>query len=182
MKGLVKFFTGLGALILLLVGIGLLAVTIYGYVNSTIFLGDSSTKNLVLGIMLGVSLAIIGGSAEGIYGICKQRPKLICGFQIIVIIFMIIFIGAGVGLVILPDKFFNGDCSSSTNSVINYARTIYDASIQAYCKSCSCALNTTYVNQAYSPSDAALILATYTNISSTGQSTSVGCLNTLSDA
>jgi hypothetical protein len=62
MRGLIKFFTGLGALILLLVGIGILALTVYGFINSSVFLG-SDTQNLVLGIMLGVSLAIIGGSA-----------------------------------------------------------------------------------------------------------------------
>lgn len=147
MRGLIKLFTGLGALILLLIGIGVLAVTIYGFVNSTIFLGDANTRNLVLGIMLGVSLAIIGGAAEGLYGICKGKPKLICGFQIIVIIFMIIFFGVGGGLVYLPDAFFNGDCQSSTNSVINYANNIYTASQTAYCQNapvgCACALDIT---------------------------------------
>lgn len=143
MRGLVKFFTGLGALILLLVGIGILAITIYGYINSSIFLGDSNTQSIVLGVMLGVSLAIIGGSAEGLYGICKERPKLICGFQIIVILFMLIFFGAGAGFVYLPDAFFNGNCQNSTNSVIQYASNIYDASIKTYCTACTCALNRT---------------------------------------
>lgn len=70
MKKLIKLFTGLGALIILLIGLALLGLTIYGYINSSIFLGDNETKNLILGIMLGVSLAIVGGAAEGIYGIC----------------------------------------------------------------------------------------------------------------
>lgn len=61
MRGLIKFFTGLGALILLLVGVGLLGLTVYGYINASIFLGSDS-QNLVLGIMLAVSLAIIAGS------------------------------------------------------------------------------------------------------------------------
>jgi hypothetical protein len=145
MRGLIKFFTGLGALILLLVGVGLLALTIYGYINSSVFLGSSDTQNIVLGVMLGVSLAIIGGSAEGIYGICKEKPKLICAFQIIVIIFMFIFFGAGAGIVYLPSAFFNGDCQSSTNVVITYANKIYTSSQQFYCinPGCTCALNTT---------------------------------------
>jgi hypothetical protein len=141
MRGLIKLFTGLGALSLLLIGVGILAVTIYGYVNASIFLGDSSTKNLVLGIMLAVSLAIIGGSAEGIYGICKGRPKLICMFQIIVIIFMMIFFAVGGGLVYLPETFFNGNCQNSTNSVITYASNIYKSSIDNYCVTCPCALD-----------------------------------------
>lgn len=70
MKKLIKIFTGLGALAILIIGLALLGLTIYGYINSSIFLGDQDTKNLVLGIMLAVSLAIVGGAAEGIYGIC----------------------------------------------------------------------------------------------------------------
>ena len=70
MKKLIKIFTGLGALAILIIGLALLGLTIYGYINSSIFLGDHDTKNLVLGIMLAVSLAIVGGAAEGIYGIC----------------------------------------------------------------------------------------------------------------
>lgn len=144
MRGLIKFFTGLGALILLLVGVGLLALTVYGYINSSIFLNSTDTQNMVLGIMLAVSLAIIGGSAEGVYGICKERPKLICVFQILVIIFMIIFFGAGAGIVYLPDAFFNGGCSNSTNSVINYANNVYKSSQNFYCidLGCQCALDT----------------------------------------
>ena len=70
MKKLIKLFTGLGALAILLIGLALFGLTVYGYFNSSIFLGDQNTQNLVLGIMFGVSLAIVGGSAEGIYGIC----------------------------------------------------------------------------------------------------------------
>lgn len=145
MKALIKLFTGLGALIILFVGISLLAVTIYGFVNSSLFLGDASTRNIVLGIMLAVSLGIIGGAGEGIYGICKERPKLICVFQIIVIIFMLIFFAGGIGLVYITDNFFNGTCSNSTNAVINYASNIYDTSIKSYCEygatPCPCALD-----------------------------------------
>jgi len=63
MKKLIKLFTGLGALAILLIGLALLGLTVYGYINSSIFLGDDSTKNLVLGIMLTVSIAIVGGAA-----------------------------------------------------------------------------------------------------------------------
>jgi hypothetical protein len=174
MRGLVKLFTGLGALAMLLIGIGILVVTVYGFVNSSIFLGDANTKNLVLGIMLGVSIAIIGGSGEGLYGICKEKPKLICGFQIIVIVFMFIFFAAGGAFVYLPGAFFNGDCQSSTNSVIDYANKIYNSSIQTYCIACRCALNTTdaYLNATYAdPADIIFIKNFYINTSDQGAHT-----------
>jgi hypothetical protein len=34
MKGLIKLFTGLGAILLMLIGIGLLGVTIFAYFNA----------------------------------------------------------------------------------------------------------------------------------------------------
>lgn len=173
MKPLIKLFTGLGALIMLLIGVGILAITVYGFVNSSIFLGDTSTRNTVLYIMLGASLAIIGGSAEGLYGICKEKPKMICAFQIIVIIFMIIFIGVGFGLVYLPNAFFNGDCLTSTNTVINYARDIYNQSLLTYCVSCPCALDIT----TYDSSDQAILLARYNNTNTaTGAHTTEECI------
>lgn len=167
MRGLIKFFTGLGALILLLVGVGLLALTIYGYINSSVFLGSDS-QNLVLGIMLGVSIAIIGGSGEGLYGICKERPKLICAFQILVILFMIIFFGAAAGIVYLPDAFFNGGCADSTNVVITYANNIYKSSQKFYCidLGCQCSLDTSQsalTNSGYNATEIAFIQTTYNN-------------------
>lgn len=128
MRKLIKFFSGLGAILLMLLGIALLGLTIYGYLYPSIFVGDASTKNTVLGIMLGVSIAIIGGCAEGIIGICKENAKMICWFQIIVIIFMAIFIGLGVGLLMLPGILFEGDCASSKNQVIMDISNLYNTS------------------------------------------------------
>lgn len=186
MRGLLKFFTGLGALVLLLVGVGLLALTVYGYVNSSVFLGSGS-QNLVLGIMLGMSLAIIGGSAEGIYGICKERPKMICVFQILVIIFMIIFFGAGAGFVYLPDAFFNGGCANSTNSVITYANNIYISSQTFYCitPGCQCALDTSQTalaNLGYNSTDITTIQNKYTNTNTTiGAHSTADCIEVQSN-
>lgn len=118
MRPLIKFFLTLGAFVIMIIGLALLALTVLGYINNTIFIGDDSTKWIVLGIMLTVSLAIITSTGAGIYGICKENPRKICTFQIVVIIFMIIFFALGVGLVILPDIFLNGSCTSSTNVVI----------------------------------------------------------------
>lgn len=65
---------------------------------------------------------------------------------------MLIFLGIGVGLLILPGEFFNGDCATSTNSLIQYADKIYVTSQQNYCISCSCALDNSeaYLNRTYS--------------------------------
>lgn len=154
MKKLIKFFSGLGALLLMLIGIAILAVAIYGFFNPSIFVGDTSTKNTVLGILLGVSIAIIGGCIEGLIGICKQNPKMICYFQIIVIVFMAIFIGLGVGLLLLPGILFQGDCTQSTNIAITQINSIYNNSRLTFCTSnCSCTFshdNSTLIST-YSP-------------------------------
>jgi hypothetical protein len=128
MRKLIKFFSVLVALIIMLIGIALLVLTIFGFFYPSIFVGDTSTKNTVLGIMLGVSIAIIGGCAEGIIGICKENAKMICWFQIIVIIFTAIFIGLGVGLLLLPGILFEGDCANSKNSAIMEISSLYNRS------------------------------------------------------
>jgi len=178
MKSLIKLFTGLGALVILIVGLALLLLTGYGFINSSIFLGDDSTKNLVLGIMLTVGLTVVAGAAGGLYGICTEKAKLVCIFQIIMILFMIIFLGVGIGLVILPTQFFNGDCKTSTNVVIEYADKIYTSSQDNYCINCPCALDnsTANLNSKYSLNEIDYINRTYTNISSSGSHSSEQCL------
>jgi len=73
---------------------------------------------VVLGTLLGTSLLIIIGTITGLGGVCKEKAQLICCFQIIVIIFMMIFLGLGVGLVFVPSIFFDGDCQTSSTGVI----------------------------------------------------------------
>ena len=95
MKGLAKCFTTLGALFMLAFGLAMLIGTFYLIFNDEVFLGNSSVKWIILGTAFGVSTAIILGAAEGMYGICKEKPKYVCMFQIFVIIFMVLFIGLG---------------------------------------------------------------------------------------
>ena len=108
MNGLIKCFTSIGAIFILLFGIAMLGGSIFLMVKDSIFLGNSSLKWTVTGILAGVAIFIIGGAAEGIYGICKVKPKLICCFQIFVIFFMILFIGMGILAAIAPNIVFNG--------------------------------------------------------------------------
>jgi len=107
---------------------------------------------------------------------------MICVFQILVIIFMLIFFGVGVGIVYLPSAFFNGDCRNSTNVVITYANNIYNSSQQVYCLNpgCACALDTndaTLASYGYSDAEIALLKSTYNNFdTANGAHNSVDCL------
>ena len=141
---LIKCFTTLGAIFILALGLGLLGITIYLFFNNSIFLGDTNIEYTVLGMSFGLSVTVIGTAAEGIYGICKKKPKVVCVFQIIVIILMLIFFAFGVSLFFLPDIFFNGGCGNSSNLVINYANSIYNISDAIFCKqTCACGLDNT---------------------------------------
>ena len=132
----------------------------------------------MLGTSFGVSTAIILGAAEGMYGICKEKPRYVCMFQIFVIIFMVLFIGLGVLLVLAPDIVFNGDCKTSTNKVIEEASQLYNKSYEKFCQGpCPCALDRTsdqFLNT-YSVDEIA-ILALY-NVSDTGPKNTQDCPN-----
>lgn len=142
MKPLIKCFTTLGALFILAFGVALLCGTVYVAINDEIFLGNTSIKWTMLGVSLGLSLTIIGGAAEGLYGICKENSRYVCVFQVFVIMFMVIFIGLGIAVVFAPDWVFNGDCTTSNNEVIRYAADMYNKSAIMFCqKDCACALD-----------------------------------------
>ncbi len=176
---LIKCFTSLGAIFILALGLALLGLTIYLFFNNSIFLGNTTTEYTVLGIAFGLSITVIATAAEGIYGICKQKPKMVCVFQIIVIILMVIFFGLAVSLFFLPDIFFNGGCYNPSNSVITYASGIYNTSEQIFCKaSCECGLNTSapdYINT-YNQTEQDYITKNFA-LSKTGPNDTVKCIN-----
>lgn len=121
---------------------------------------------------------MIGAAAEGIYGICKKRPKLICAFQVIIMILMVIFLALGVSLFFLPDIFFKGGCNSQTNLVISYANSVYNASDMVFCKqSCACALDNTTAafNSTYNATEQDYIKNNF-NLSATGAKDSRTCI------
>ena len=115
MNGLIKCFTILGALFIMLFGVALLAGSIYIVIEDDVFLGNTSIKWITFGILFGVSLVVIPVSASAMFGICRGRPKMICCFQIFVIVFIVLFIGIGVFFVIADDIVFDGGCSNSSN-------------------------------------------------------------------
>jgi hypothetical protein len=91
-----KGISGLGAFLILLVGLAMTGITIYGYAHSEFFLDDTSNRNSILGVMITADILIVLGSIMGIWGIKKGNAFLICIFQIFVIIFLIVFFSLGI--------------------------------------------------------------------------------------
>lgn len=110
MSGVIKCFTTIGALFVLLFGLALFAGSIYIVVEDDVFLGNNSIKWTSFGIIMGVALLVITVSANAIYGICRGKPCLICCFQIFVIIFMVLFLGMGLLITFSDEIVFDGGC------------------------------------------------------------------------
>jgi len=96
MLALMKGVSGLGAFLILLVGLGMTGITIYGYMNSEIFLDDTSKRITILGVMIAADIIIVFGAILGIYGIRKGNALLIGIFQLLVIVFLIVFFSLGI--------------------------------------------------------------------------------------
>ena len=101
-----KGFSSFGAILILIVGLGMTGVTIYGYFHSEIFLDNTSARDLILNVLSGACGLIIVGALIGMCGIKKGNGCLICLFQIFVIIFLIIFASIGIATVVLPGILF----------------------------------------------------------------------------
>lgn len=66
-----KCFTTIGAIFFIVLGLAILALTIFLFFNNSIFLGNTNVEYTILGIMFGVGVSVIGTAAQGVYGICK---------------------------------------------------------------------------------------------------------------
>jgi hypothetical protein len=135
-----KFISSFGAFVILLVGLGMTGITIYGYTHSEIFLNDTSSRNSILGVMIAADIIIVLGSIMGIYGIKKANGILIGIFQVLVIIFLIVFFSLGIAAEVLPGKFFNGNCTNSDNSAIQLANNVTLKATIGFCLTCQCGL------------------------------------------
>ena len=141
---LAKCFTTIGALFMLIFGLGVIGGTAYLWVNDEVFLGSSSLKNTFLGISLAVGIVVVLGAADGMYGICKVKPCHLCIFQIFVMICMVAFIAVGIMFMVSTDVVFEGTCSASKNKVIEDANSLYQKSASTFCQTgCECGLDTT---------------------------------------
>ncbi len=155
MKGISSF----GAIIILVVGLGMTAVTIYGYTHSEIFLDDTSSRNVILGIMIAADVLVVLSAVLGIWGLKKGNALLICIFQIFVVIFLIVFFSLGVAAEVLPGKFFVGNCTTSDNPTINVANDVYTYSQNNFCKlGCPCSLSTATIMSKYQAADQVSLL------------------------
>jgi len=94
--GCMKVISGFGAFVILIVGLAMTGITIYGFTHSEIFLNDTSERSSILGVLIAADLIIVLGSILGIYGIRKSNALLICVFQILVILFLIVFFSLGI--------------------------------------------------------------------------------------
>lgn len=168
-----KGISGIGAFLILLVGLGMTGITIYGMTHSELFLNDTSERKTILGILIAADLIIILGSIMGIYGLRKSNALLICIFQILVIIFLVVFFGLAIAAEVMPSKFFDGNCDSSGNPTLVQA---YNTTVKAnlfFCRKlpivggCPCNLsNDTY--NGYNILDRGLIDLNYGNRNDSG--------------
>ena len=108
-----KGFSSFGAVIILIVGLATAGVTIYGYIHSEIFLDDTESRNTILGIMSASAGIIIISSLMGMCGIKKGNVCLIGFFQLMVLIFLVVFFSLGIAAEVFPGKFFEGNCTKS---------------------------------------------------------------------
>lgn len=98
MLTLMKGFSGLGGFLILAIGLGMLGVTIYGFMNSELVFNDHT----MLIVLLVLDLLIITAAILGIIGVKKANGLLICVFQILLIVFFIVFLVVGLGAQIYP--------------------------------------------------------------------------------
>lgn len=120
-----KGCSSIGAIFILIIGLAMTGVTIYGYFHPELFFNETQDRNTILGVLIAADIAIILGALLGMCGIKKQNSALICIFQIFVIIFCVVFLGVGIGSSVLPAAVFPGNCTNSDNQMIEWAYNAY---------------------------------------------------------
>lgn len=142
MLTLAKAFSGLGGFVILIIGVMMLCVTIWAFVNASL----AFNQYTFLGILLAADLVIIFAAVLGILGIKKQNGVMICVFQIFVMLFFFVFLGMGIGSITLPKTVFSGNCTDSDFSLIEIARESYTVSTTNFCVTCGCGLTDEAIN------------------------------------
>jgi hypothetical protein len=87
-----------------------------------------------LGVLIAADLIIVLGSIMGIYGLKKSNGCLICVFQILVLIFLIIFFSLGIAAEVIPSKFFSGTCQFADNPTLSLANNVNLKANSTFCK------------------------------------------------
>ena len=114
MMKVMKGFTGLGGFIILLIGLFMLGVTIWAFVNSALTFNNYT----FLGFLIAFDILIIFSSILGIVGIKKQNGIMMCLFQILVILFLFVIFSIGITAKVLRGFVFEGNCTTSSNPLI----------------------------------------------------------------
>lgn len=137
MKTISKGFTGLGGFILLVIGIGMLIVTIWAFTHAALAFNNYK----FLTVVLILDIAIILASVLGIIGVKKQNGCLIFIFQILVMIFFFAFLAIGISAMVLPKKVFDTDCNGTGDDLVSVAKQVYDNATVSLCGIiCQCGL------------------------------------------
>lgn len=148
MSGLLKGFAGLGGFFTLAIGLGMLGVTIYAFIYSSLVFGQYT----LLGILLAADLLIIFGSVIGIIGIKRGNGFMICIFQLLVLIFCVTFLGLGIAAETGPKTIFAGNCTHPTNDLVKFAAQAYKDStnlLTGFCSpACPCGLTSETIDKA----------------------------------
>lgn len=133
-----KGFTGLGAFLILVVGLAMLGVTIWAFTNAAL----SFNQYTLLAVLLAFDLVLIFGSVIGICGIKRQNGFMICLFQLLVMLFFFAFMGIGIASELLPAAVFEGNCTNSPNDLIATAHNTTIIGQALFCTPvCPCALS-----------------------------------------
>lgn len=153
MLAIMKGCSSIGAIFILIIGLAMTGVTIYGYFHPEYFLDNTEQRNIILGISMGASLLIVLGSLLGICGVKKGNSALICVFQIFVMVFFVVFLGLGIGSELLPGSMFQGNCTISDNKGIEEAYQAYNSTLQFCTPFCPCGLKNESIDASTTWSD-----------------------------
>ena len=106
MLGVLKCFSSLGAIIMLVVGLLFTGITVYAFLNQDVFITDEQIKHTVLNTLIIISTVVIGVAIDGIIGVVRKKCCMILVYQFFVLIFLAVFLSIGIGSKIIPDKVF----------------------------------------------------------------------------
>lgn len=142
MLGVLKCFSSLGAIIMLVVGLLFTGITVYAFINQDVFITDEEIKHTILNTMIIISTVVVGVAIDGIIGVMRKKCCMIFIYQIFIVIFLAVFLGIGIGSNIIPDKVFEGNCTVSSNGLIKDANYLYTKSDEIFCHNvCPCSLS-----------------------------------------
>jgi hypothetical protein len=109
MEKVSRAFTMSGGAVMLIVGIGMISVTIYAFTRAAITFYDYR----LLCILLGADIITLISAIMGIVGAKRRSKTLISVFQGFLIIFFVVYLGIGITAEVLPTAMFKGNCTDS---------------------------------------------------------------------